>query len=47
MNRRAATRLKAAGLMVEARFFARFGHAISGEGVDAAGAFPARALTPA
>ncbi len=47
MNRRAATRLKAAGLMLEARFFTRLGHAISGQGVDAAGAFLARALTPA
>ena len=46
-SRRAATRLKAAGFNVEARFFARLGHAISGEGVAAAGAFLARALTPA
>ena len=46
-SRRAATRLKAAGFAVEARFFARLGHSISGEGVEAAGTFLARALTPA
>ncbi len=46
-SRRAATRLKAAGFAVEARFFARLGHSISGAGVEAAGAFLARALTPA
>jgi phospholipase/carboxylesterase len=46
-SRRAATRLKAAGFMVEARFFARLGHSISGEGVEAAGAFLARALASA
>jgi predicted esterase len=46
-SRRAATRLKAAGFTVEARFFARLGHSISGEGVEAAGAFLARPLTPA
>jgi phospholipase/carboxylesterase len=46
-SRRAATRLKAAGFTVEARFFARLGHSISGEGVEAAGAFLARALRPA
>jgi len=46
-SRRAATRLKAAGFMVETRFFARLGHSISGEGVEAAGAFLARPLTPA
>jgi len=46
-SRRAATRLKAAGFKVEARFFARLDHALSAEGVEAAGAFLARALTPA
>ena len=46
-SRRAATRLKAAGFTVEARFFARLGHSISGAGVEAAGAFLARALKPA
>jgi len=43
-SRRAAPRLKAAGFTVETRYFARLGHAISGEGVEAAGAFLARAL---
>ena len=46
-SRRAATRLKAAGFAVEARVFARLGHSISGEGVEAAGTFLARALKPA
>jgi len=46
-SRRAAPRLKAAGFAVETRFFARLGHSISGEGVEAAGAFLARALNPA
>ena len=46
-SRRAATRLKAAGFAVETRFFPRLGHSISGEGVEAAGAFLARALKPA
>ncbi|MGA2494896.1 MAG: prolyl oligopeptidase family serine peptidase [Roseiarcus sp.] len=46
-SRRAATRLKAAGFTVEARFFARLGHALSAEGVEAAGAFLASALKPA
>jgi phospholipase/carboxylesterase len=46
-SRRAATQLKAAGFTVETRFFARLGHSISGEGVEAAGAFLARALKPA
>ena len=46
-SRRAATRLKAAGFAVETRFFARLGHSISGEGVEAAGTFLARALKPA
>ena len=46
-SRRAATRLKAAGFAVETRFFARLGHAISAEGVEAAGAFLARALASA
>jgi phospholipase/carboxylesterase len=46
-SRRAATRLKAAGFAVETRFFARLGHSISGEGVEAAGSFLARALKPA
>ena len=46
-SRRATTRLKAAGFTVEARFFARLGHSISGEGVEAAGTFLARALKPA
>jgi len=45
-SRRAATRLKAAGFNVEARFFARLGHALSADGVEAAGAFLARALKP-
>jgi len=43
-SRRAATRLKAAGFTVETRYFARLGHSISGEGVEAAGSFLARAL---
>jgi phospholipase/carboxylesterase len=46
-SRRAAPRLKAAGFMVETRFFARLGHSISSEGVEAAGAFLARALAHA
>ena len=46
-SRHAATRLKAAGFPVETRFYPRLGHAISAEGVEAAGAFLARALTPA
>ena len=46
-SRRAAPRLKAAGFTVEARFFARLGHSISGEGVEAAGTFLASALKPA
>jgi phospholipase/carboxylesterase len=46
-SRRAATRLKAAGFTVETRFLARLGHSISGEGVEAAGAFLARALASA
>ena len=46
-SRRAAPRLKAAGFTVETRFFARLGHSISSEGVEAAGAFLARALKPA
>ena len=46
-SRRAAPRLKAAGFAVEARFFPRLGHSISGEGVEAAGTFLARALKPA
>ena len=46
-SRRAATRLKAAGFTADARIFARLGHSISGAGVEAAGTFLARALTPA
>jgi len=46
-SRRAAPQLKAAGFAVEARFFPRLGHSISGEGVEAAGTFLARALMPA
>jgi phospholipase/carboxylesterase len=46
-SRRAAQRLKAAGFAVETRFFAQLGHSISGEGVEAAGVFLARALKPA
>lgn len=46
-SRRAAPRLKAAGFAVETRFFPRLGHSISGEGVEAAGTFLARALKPA
>jgi phospholipase/carboxylesterase len=46
-SRSAATRLRAAGFAVETRFFAQLGHAISGEGVEAAGAFLARAFKPA
>jgi phospholipase/carboxylesterase len=46
-SRRAATRLTTAGFTVEARYFARLGHSISGEGVEAAGSFLARALKPA
>jgi len=46
-SRTAATRLKAAGFAVETRYFARLGHSISGEGVEAAGAFLARALKSA
>jgi len=46
-SRCAAPRLKAAGFPVEARFFAGLGHALSPEGVAAAGAFLARALPPA
>ena len=46
-SRRAAKLLKAAGFTVETRFFARLGHSISGEGVEAAGAFLARVLNPA
>ena len=46
-SRRAAKLLKAAGFTVETRFFARLGHSISGEGVEAAGAFLARVLHPA
>ena len=46
-SRRAATRLKAAGFAVETRFFARLGHSISGQGVEAAGTFLASALKPA
>jgi len=46
-SRQAAPRLKAAGFAVEARFFPRLGHSISGEGVEAAGIFLARALKPA
>ncbi len=46
-SRRAATRLKAAGFAVEARFFPRLGHSISGEGIEAAGTFLARALASA
>jgi phospholipase/carboxylesterase len=46
-SRRAATQLKAAGFTVETRFFARLGHSISSEGVEAAGIFLARALKPA
>lgn len=45
-SRRAATRLTAAGFKVETRFYARLGHSISGQGVEAAGAFLARALAP-
>ena len=43
-SRSAATRLKAAGFTVETRFFARLGHSISSEGVEAAGTFLARAF---
>ena len=46
-SRRAAKLLKAAGFTVETRFFARLGHSISGEGVEAAAAFLARVLNPA
>jgi phospholipase/carboxylesterase len=46
-SRRAAPRLTAAGFTVETRFFPRLGHSISGEGVEAAGAFLARALAQA
>ena len=46
-SRHAAPRLKAAGFAVETRFFPRLGHSISGEGVEAAGTFLARALKPA
>lgn len=46
-SRRAAPRLKAAGFTVETRFFARLGHSISSEGVEAAGVFLARALASA
>ena len=46
-SRRAATWLKAAGFTVETRFFARLGHSISSEGVEATGAFLARALAHA
>ena len=46
-SRRAATWLKAAGFTVETRFFARLGHSISSEGVEAAGVFLARALAAA
>ena len=46
-SRRAAPRLKAAGFAVEARFFPRLGHSISGEGVETAGTFLARAFKPA
>ena len=43
-SRRAAKRLKAAGFTVEARFYPRLGHAMSAEGVEAAGAFLSGAL---
>jgi phospholipase/carboxylesterase len=46
-SRHAAPRLKAAGFTVETRFFARLGHSISGQGVEAAGTFLASALKPA
>lgn len=46
-SRSAAPRLQAAGFAVEARFFALLGHSISGEGVEAAATFLARALKPA
>jgi phospholipase/carboxylesterase len=46
-SRRAATRLTAAGFSVDTRFYPRLGHAISAEGVAAAGVFLARALAPA
>jgi phospholipase/carboxylesterase len=46
-SRRAAARLKAARFAVDTRFFPQLGHALSAEGVDAAGAFLARALKPA
>ena len=46
-SRRAAARLKAADFKVETRFFARLGHSISSEGVEAAGVFLARALASA
>jgi phospholipase/carboxylesterase len=46
-SRRAATLLRAAGFTVETRFFAQLGHSISGEGVEAAGTFLARALASA
>ena len=46
-SRRAAPRLAAAGFRVETRFFPRLGHALSAEGVAAAGAFLARALNSA
>ncbi len=45
-SRRAAARLKAARFAVDTRFFPQLGHALSAEGVEAAGAFLARALKP-
>jgi phospholipase/carboxylesterase len=46
-SRRAAARLRAARFAVDTRFFPQLGHALSAEGVEAAGAFLARALKPA
>lgn len=46
-SRIAAARLRAAGFVVETRFFPQLGHSISAAGIEAAGAFLARALKSA